>query len=124
MGYVSRAGCGIFRLPGHGTVLFVSPVYRGITIMRFTTWMLLLGICLACITPAVAADGKKPKKSPEERFKMADKDGDGKLSQEEFIGKRSGEKKAMAEKQFARRDKDGDKFLSLEEFKAMPKKKK
>ena len=92
--------------------------------MRFTTWVLIVAVSVLGVSTAFSADEKKPKKSPEARFTKADKDSDGKLSLEEFLGKRTGDKKEMAEKQFARRDKDGDKFLTLEEFKAKPKKKK
>lgn len=72
---------------------------------------------------ALAAKGAKPKKSPEQRFSRLDKDGDKKLSKDEFVGKKQDEKKAKAEKRFGRLDKDSDGFLSLEEFKAAGKKK-
>lgn len=74
---------------------------------------------------AVSAEEKK-KPDPEMAFKKMDKNSDGFLSLEEFLGKRAEdpEKKAKAEKQFAAKDKDKDMKLSLEEFKAMPMKKK
>jgi hypothetical protein len=71
---------------------------------------------------AYAADPAKPKKSPEDRFAKADKDGDKKLSLEEFLGKRSGDAKEKATKRFEKGDKDGDKSLSLDEFKGLQKK--
>ncbi len=71
-----------------------------------------------------APDKPKEKKAPEEQFKKMDANSDGKLSLEEFIGKREGDKKASAEKQFAARDADKDGSLTLDEFKAPPKKKK
>ncbi len=74
-------------------------------------------------TPFAMAKADKPKKSPEVRFKNLDKNGDEKLSLEEFLGKRSGDQKTKGEKQFSKRDKDGDGALTLEEFKTMPKKK-
>jgi EF-hand domain pair len=66
----------------------------------------------------------KPKKSAEERFAKADKNGDEKLSLEEFLGKRTGDQKEKATKRFAKLDKDSNESLSLEEFKAAQKKKK
>ena len=91
-------------------------------------WMCALVLGIGAGT--LSAEDKKPedkkKPDPEAAFKKSDKDGDGFLSLEEFLGKRADdpEKKAKGEKQFAAKDKDGDKKLSLEEFKAMPVKKK
>jgi hypothetical protein len=86
---------------------------------------LLAVAVVACFATAsmAAKDDAKPKKSPEQRFAKADKNGDQKLSLEEFVGKRTDEKKEKATKRFGKLDKDGDKSLSLEEFKATPKKK-
>jgi hypothetical protein len=53
-----------------------------------------------------------------------DKDGDKKLSLDEFIGKKKDDMKEKATKRFSKLDKDSDEFLSLEEFKAGQKKKK
>ena len=50
-------------------------------------------------------------------FKTTDKDGDGKVSKEEFTGG-----KAKLEKKFKKLDKDGDDSLTEEEFKAGEKK--
>ena len=52
-----------------------------------------------------------------------DKNGDGKISKDEFIGKKTGEAKEEAEKAFAAKDKDKDGSLSKDEFTAAPKKK-
>ena len=71
---------------------------------------------------AMAADKKK--KDPEAVFKKLDKDNDGKLSFDEFKGKRTGKKAEAAEKRFKKADKDSDKSLNLEEFKASRTKKK
>jgi hypothetical protein len=72
---------------------------------------------------APAAMAAKPKKSPEQRFARLDKDGDKKLTEEEFIGKKTDEAKSKAEKRFSRLDKDKDHSLSFEEFNVTPKKK-
>lgn len=71
---------------------------------------------------AKAADEKK-KPDPEAQFKKLDTDNDGKLTEAEFIGKRTGDAAEKAKKAFARRDTDKNGSLSLEEFKTMPKKK-
>lgn len=77
-----------------------------------------------CALPASAAD-KKEKPTPEERFKKADKNGDEKLSYDEFKGKQKDEEKLKTLKEtFEKKDKDKDGFLTLEEFKAPAKKKK
>ena len=57
-------------------------------------------------------------------FSKADKNGDGKLSKEEFVAMGKGKTEASktetskAEAAFAKKDKDKDGFLSLEEFSA------
>ena len=52
-----------------------------------------------------------------------DANGDKKLSTEEFLGKKTDDKKAKAETRFSKLDKDGDRFLSLDEFRRPRKKK-
>jgi hypothetical protein len=64
------------------------------------------------------------KADPEAQFKKMDKDSDGKLSLEEFKGKRQGDKATKAEERFKKLDKNSDNSLSLEEFKAGQRKKK
>lgn len=49
-------------------------------------------------------------------FQRKDKDADGKLSKEEFVGTPKEAQKAAFEKRFLMLDKDGDGFLSREEF--------
>jgi hypothetical protein len=93
-----------------------------VTMRQFTRWVLAAGLLVAFSAAAPAAD--KPTKSPEVRFSKLDKNGDQKLSLEEYIGKKTEARKEKAEKRFARCDKDADKALSLEEFKTPPKKKK
>ncbi len=69
----------------------------------------------------VGAEDKK-KKDPKEVFAKLDKNGDDKVSEEEFVGKKTGEKAEKAKKAFARKDKDKDGSLTLEEFSAKKKK--
>lgn len=91
---------------------------------RLMSWVLALAV-VTCATAAIAAKADaKPKKSPDERFSRLDKDGDKKLSLDEFVGKKTDAKKDNATKRFAKLDKDGDEYLSLEEYKAAGKKKK
>ncbi len=87
--------------------------------------------CIACLLAAfalllgtVTAKAVKAADKPtaEERFKKLDKDGDGKLTMEEYKGKKTGEKAEAAEKDFKARDKDNDGFLTLDEFSAKIKK--
>jgi len=73
----------------------------------------------------LAEDAKKgEKKTPEEVFKHQDKDSNGKISLDEFVGKKKDEKKTKAEAAFKAKDKDNDGSLSLDEFKAKGGKKK
>jgi Ca2+-binding EF-hand superfamily protein len=64
------------------------------------------------------------KKTPEARFAKLDKNGDKKLSLEEFLGKRTTDQSAKREKSFKALDKDHDGFLTLDEFKSSAKAKK
>lgn len=79
--------------------------------------LMILALCLGFATPVIAAD--KPKRDPEAAFKKLDKNGDGKVSKEEFTAK--AKDAAKAEKAFAKLDKNGDGSLSLEEFKGSKK---
>jgi Ca2+-binding EF-hand superfamily protein len=88
---------------------------------KFVSWASVAAVMLGLgVLPVFAAD-EKPKLSPEEQFKKMDKDGDGKLTLEEFVGKRTGEKADKAKETFTKKDKDADGKLTLEEF--LPKKK-
>jgi len=87
---------------------------------RLTTWTLLVAM-LAYSAPAAMA--AKPNRSPEQRFAKLDKDGDKKLTEEEFIGKKADDAKAKAEKRFSKLDKNKDNALSFEEFNVTRKKK-
>jgi len=82
----------------------------------------LCGLVIAAlVAPGFVQAADKPKVDREAQFKKMDKNSDGKLSLEEFTGKRDAE---MAKEQFAKLDKDKDGSLTLEEFKAAPMKKK
>jgi hypothetical protein len=84
-------------------------------------WAVILGC-----TPETEAKkgGDKPKLSPGEVFKKLDKDNDGFVSLEEFVGKPKNEKdKADREKRFQAKDKNGDGKLTKDEFIAPPPKK-
>ncbi len=89
--------------------------------MRRILTSMFVALCLVGLAHSTAAAEDKPKMPPEERFKKLDKNGDNKLSEEEFVGKQTGEKADKAKENFKKRDKDADGFLSLEEY--MPKKK-
>lgn len=64
-----------------------------------------------------AAKGNKPKPTPEEAFKKRDKDNNGTISADEFIGKKAGDKAAAAKKAFQKKDKDNSGSLTFDEFK-------
>lgn len=66
--------------------------------------------------------GDKPKADPAAVFAKKDKNGDGKLSKEEFTA--GAKDAAKAEAQFTAKDKDKDGSVSKEEFTAAPAKKK
>ncbi|SFI48722.1 EF-hand domain-containing protein [Planctomicrobium piriforme] len=66
------------------------------------------------------ADGEKP--DLDATFKKMDKDSDGKVTQEEFLGKKEGDKLEKAKTLFSKLDKDSDGKLTLEEFKDRKKK--
>lgn len=85
--------------------------------------LVVLAMGLGMVGMARAAE-EKPKKQfdPEAAFKKMDKNSDGKLSLDEFKGKKKDEALANAEKVFKAKDKDGDGSLTLEEFKATIKK--
>ena len=93
--------------------------------MKVTTilFALLVSASYSFAAPAEGdAKKEKPKMDPAAVFAKKDKNGDGKLSKEEFLDK--AKDAAKAEKQFAAKDKDKDGSLSKEEFTAAGGKKK
>ena len=89
---------------------------------KFLTFALLFGFVVAIASPAVAAPDKK-KPDPDAAFAKMDKNGDKKLSEEEYVGKKKDDAATKAKARFAKLDKDSDGSLTLEEFKAGGKKK-
>lgn len=85
---------------------------------------LLAAVALLLFAAPLNAVAKEGKSTPEEHFKKLDKNADGKLSLDEFKGKKAGEKAEQAEAAFKAKDKDSDGFLTLEEFSAKAKKNK
>jgi Ca2+-binding EF-hand superfamily protein len=82
--------------------------------------MLVCGMFMPLMLGGAKAQEKKGK-TPEERFAALDKNGDKKLSKEEYLANITDEaKKEKGGMRFAAADKDKDGFLSLEEFKEIP----
>ena len=85
-------------------------LFKGLPMKKLL--MFLVAACLCA--PLVSAQDKKA--TPEEQFKKLDTNSDGKLSKEEFVGKRKGDKAGKAEEMFKKKDKNSDGFLDLAEF--------
>ena len=84
---------------------------------KFLALVMAAGVCM----PVMAQEKKD--KTPEEQFAAMDKNGDKKLSKEEYVGAAEGEKKTKKEDRFKALDKNNDGSIDLEEFKAGQKKK-
>jgi Ca2+-binding EF-hand superfamily protein len=74
-----------------------------------------VGISMGAAGTALRADDQA--KGAEAVFKTLDADGNGALSEAEYIGKKQGEAANKAKEQFKKLDKDANGSLSLEEFK-------
>lgn len=86
---------------------------------RFTVALLIVAIGMgsfAVTTRAADDKGEKGDKAAA-AFKALDKNGDGKLSKDEYVGKKKGEGKTKAEDEFKKLDANSDGSLSLDEFK-------
>ena len=90
--------------------------------MHFTRRPRGLVAALACalFTPgSTPAQETKPKPDPEKVFKRRDINGDGVVSEDEFIAvAKDDTQKPKLKKRFGKLDADGDGKLSLDEFKA------
>jgi Ca2+-binding EF-hand superfamily protein len=86
----------------------------------FLTRCLMAAVAFAVFTPAaVMAEETKPKMDPEKVFKRRDTNGDGSISEDEFLAAaKEDQQKEMMKKRFGKIDTDGDGKLSLDEFKA------
>ena len=83
--------------------------------------LMALAMIAGMFMPLMGTGAQEKKgKTPEERFALLDKNGDKKLSKEEFLAPLDAEKKDKAGTRFDMGDKDKDGFLSLEEYKEMP----
>jgi Ca2+-binding EF-hand superfamily protein len=90
---------------------------------------LVLVFVLACFITADIASakggkkgGKKGKQSVDQLFSDADKDKDGKLSQDEFKELRAAQAKEKAATEFSTIDVNHHGFITLDELKAAPQK--
>ncbi len=70
------------------------------------------------LSPGMTAFSQDQKRTPEESFARMDKNADKKLSLEEFVGRKQGDKADKAKANFKKMDKNQDEFLTLEEMKA------
>ena len=85
---------------------------------------LLVGtvVCVAVIGvvgSAFAEDAAKPKKKkldPSAVFAKMDANSDGKISVDEFVGKKEGDAAEKSKKTFTKKDKDSDGFLTKAEM--------
>ena len=91
---------------------------------------ILVGLVMAAVlagsfvAPTLAAKEKKKEQTPDQIFAKLDKNNDQKVSKNELVGKKQGEKATKAEKRFSKLDKNNDNELTLAEFKGAEKKKK
>jgi Ca2+-binding EF-hand superfamily protein len=83
--------------------------------------LLAVALVVGMFMPILSGGAQEKKgKTPEERFAALDKNGDKKLSKEEFLAPIDAEKKDKNGMRFDMADKDKDGFLSLEEYKEIP----
>ena len=94
----------------------------------FLTRCLVAAVACAVLAPAASmAQETKPKMDPEKVFKRRDTNGDGSISEDEFLAAAKEDKqKEQMKKRFGKIDTNSDGKLSLDEFKAgmVPPKKK
>ena len=74
---------------------------------------------LASLLPAPVEAQSKPKADPEQTFKRRDADGDGFLTEDEFLSAaKDDDRKEKMKRRFAKIDANADGKLSFDEFKA------
>ncbi len=81
---------------------------------RIFAWLFLGALVVASCAAMLVA---KEKKSLELLFRVADNNGDGKLSSNEVAGMRTGDKEGKGKGYFKKLDRNGDGRVTLEEFK-------
>ena len=89
-------------------------------------WVLVFAFTFACFlgSDLMAAQAKgKGRPTAETKFRKLDKNDDGKVTPDEYIGLKEGEAKAKAMKTFQNLDKNHDGHLTLDEYKAASTKK-
>jgi hypothetical protein len=91
--------------------------------VRWIVCLLAAAALTVAANSAEAAKNSRPKPSPEVIFRKRDKNGDGVLTVQEFVGKRTGGKALKAAKIFQRKDRNGDGVLTFAEFMTSVKKK-
>ena len=93
-------------------------------VILFAAGMITVGGWIHAMAEEKPKADPKPSSQEEKLFKSLDKDGDGKLSKDEFIAKVKDKPAAKARQEavFVRCDKDKDGFVTLEEYLAVMKK--
>jgi Ca2+-binding EF-hand superfamily protein len=84
---------------------------------RVTAWLFVGTLIVALPCTALVANGKEKKKSLEMLFRLADLNGDGKLSSSEAGEMNANDNKEDRSRRFKKFDRNGDRRLTLEEFK-------
>ncbi|QNN22782.1 hypothetical protein HED60_11055 [Planctomycetales bacterium ZRK34] len=87
-------------------------------LLSYLAAVVVVALMVGTVQAKEKEKGDKPGKGPETVFAKKDKDSDGKLTLDEFLGKIPAEKADKAKARFAKLDKDGSGDLSLDEFKA------
>src|SRR6185436_18017698 len=85
-----------------------SPVSTFVRSCAMLKKFLVVAVAGALLLPVLGTAQEKKGKTPEEQFAALDKNGDKKLSKEEYVANREGEKKTKAEERFAALDKNKD----------------
>jgi Ca2+-binding EF-hand superfamily protein len=76
---------------------------------------LILAVAIATACDAYAA----PKSQYDEEFSKMDRNGDKRLSEQEFMGKTTGEAREKAKRKFKTLDRDDNKSLSVKEYRKL-----